>query len=144
MEAPLSTDAARLEAAGTPLRLRDREVGVRFTMRSMKVLEEHYGSLSALNEHVQLLVAGDHPKPHDAMTDILPAALLHESGAADELLDLPPIRYPDCLDALIDAIVRDFHSGKADEGGQGEASPGAISTTSPPSDSAGITASSGT
>lgn len=141
----MSTDADRLEAAGIPLRLGERDVRVRFSMRSMKALEKRFGSLSALNEEVKLLLADKHPRPHDALTDILPAALLHEKGAEDALLDLAPVNYPACFNALIDAITVDFNSGKAPEGDQGdETSPGATSTTSPPSGSAEATASSGT
>jgi hypothetical protein len=113
-------------------------------MRSMKRLEEHFGSLTGLNEQIQLLATGEHLTPHVAMLDVLPMGLLHEPGIEDELLDESPARYEDCLKALIAAINESFPDPKAERGVEpAEAPPGEISTTSAPSDSAAAMASSG-
>ena len=106
-------------------------------MRSMKLLEERYGSLVEANKQIALIVMGEHPTPHTEMLAMLPMALLHEGVVEDDLADLAPSRYPDLLRALIDAINEGFPdvAGKAQPGDQGEsaASPGATSTTPLPS-----------
>ena len=112
----------------------------------MKLLEARYGSLFALNDQLQQLLAGTHPTPYTEMPAILAIGLAHEGVSEDDLLDRPPMEYPALRRSLIDAINESFPDpeGKADEGDQGEASPGATSTTSPPSDSVAALASSGT
>ena len=141
-----ASDAARLEAAGIPLRIGERDVRVRFTFRSMKMLEERYGDLSKVNEQLRRLILADHPTPHTEMLSMIEAGLLHEPTAFADVLDSPPHRFGDFREALIGAINEGFPDvGKAEEeGGQGDHSPGTTSTTSPPSDGAELVASSGT
>lgn len=147
LEAPLTTDAARLAADGIPLRLGERDVHVRFTFRSLKLLEERYGDLVKVNEELQSLVARAHLTPFTTLPRFVHVGLGHEPDVTeDDVLDLPTERYDDVLAALAAAIRVGFPDvGKADEeGAQGDPSPGATSTTSPPSDGAAPEPSSGT
>lgn len=131
----MTTDADRLAADGVALRLRDRDVHVRFTFRSMRLLEARCGSLAAVNAELQQLVRGDHPTPFSTIPAFILTGLAHEPEVTeDDLLDLSPRQYEALRSALVDAINEGFpDAGKADEGDQEDASPGATSTTSPPS-----------
>ena len=152
----MTTDADRLAADGIPLRVGDRTVGLRFTMRSMKVLEQSYGSLSGVNKVLQPLLAADEdgvplaPCPYTTLLPLLAAGLLHEGLDEDALGDgLSPAQFAEARSALVDAINVSFPepSGKAPEGDQDEpppASPGASTSTSPPSATAELVSSSGT
>lgn len=113
----------------------------------MKTLESHYGSLAVLNETLQRFVKGEHPTPYTEASVLMLPALAHEGVTADEFeFNLGPRDFHRVRQALVDAINEGFPdaSGKEDEGDQGEVSPGATSTTSPPSDSVAATTSSGT
>lgn len=122
-------------------------------MRSMKQLEERYGSLHAVNEQIQELLGdnGDNvapvAKPYTAILPLVAAGLLHEAISEDALGDaLTPDRWVELRSVLVDAINESFpDSGKAEEAdAPTEASPGRTSTTSSPSDSVAAMTSSGT
>lgn len=142
----MTTDADRLAADGIPLRIGDRDLRVRFSMRSMKLLTERYGSITGFNAALGVLGDDDQPDPYGDLAFMVAAGLAHEGITEDDILDAcAPQQYREMHAALIGAVNQSFPrpSGKAEQGDQDETSPGASTTTSPPSAMADATKSSG-
>lgn len=117
-------------------------------MRSMRALEDRYGSLEAVNTEVQTLLADEAAKPFSTLLPLVAAGLLHEGIDEDTLADaLTPARFFEVRSVLVDAINQSFpDTGKAEASPEQEpapASPGTSSTTTPPSPLVGATAGSG-
>lgn len=145
----MTTEADRLAADGVALRIGDRDVRVRFTMRSMKLLEDRYGSLVAANAEIQQIVVGEHATPYSTLVPLLAMALPGAGVTEDDIYDAcGPKDYPRLRQALVNAVIESFpdaegNDGQGDQGTPAEASPGATSSTSPPSASPELARSSG-
>lgn len=79
----MPSDSDRILAEGVPIELIDgRKVSLRFTMRSLKMLEDAFGNLDAADQ----ALASD--KVVNGLTTWLAAGLVHEGITQDELLDV--------------------------------------------------------
>lgn len=127
----MPTDSDRILAAGIPFTLIDgREVRLRYTMRSLKMLEDEFDSLTK----VETVLSGDEDsKKIGPLMSVLAAGLIHENLSAESLLDLTnPSQLQDYADLIGKAFNEAFpeSSGKAEEV---PVSPGVTGTSSPPS-----------
>lgn len=137
-----ATDSDRVLVAGVALVLTDgREVTLRYGMRSLKMLEDTFGTIA---DAQNALAAGG--KAIGPLMELLAAGLVHEAITADAMLDLvEPAKMVSYTDALVAAFELAFPAaGKAGApAGAQNGSTGACSTTSPPSPSGAATTSSG-
>lgn len=145
----MPTDSDRLAAEGVPITLAGgRVVHLRYSMRALKAFEDTFGSVEAAQERLVGLFTGQNAKTIGTLVPVMAAGLRHEGIDEDALYDLPLLergRFGEYLAAVSDALEQAF--AKPDEGkagGEEVASPGAATTTSPPSDSVEPTTSSGT
>lgn len=134
-------DSDRLLAEGIPLVLADgRSVALRYTMRSLKVIEDAYGSLDAVDQAMGSKRIG-------SLATILAAGLLHEDISADALLDLLDTHHIDdyatAMGTALDQALPAPETAAAGKADRANASNGSTSTTSPPSAMAGMSAGSG-
>lgn len=72
------TDADRLVAAGAPLTIAGHDLHVRYTPRSLKMMEDKYGSIQAAGEQLQEIQQGK-GKIVSFTFSILSMGLQHES-----------------------------------------------------------------
>lgn len=103
----MTTDSDRILAAGVPLTLADgREVRVRYSMRSLKEMEDRYGSLEEPLRLVHGLFSGTTKRQVTTLVPMLAFGLLHEDGLTeDALYDLTePKRRAEYLGIVSDAI----------------------------------------
>lgn len=140
------TDAKRLLGEGVPLVLADGEKRqVRFTFRSLAMLEEEFGSVGA----ALASIGGDATKPqYGPIARVLAAALADDGLSKDDVLGLlVPSDAAQYVVAISEAFDQAFPdtTGSAANPPKGEttSSPGTTGTTSPPSPSAEGQASSG-
>lgn len=142
-------DADRIAAEGIPLTLAGRQVQVRYTMRSWRLVEARFGSMSAALAALRWMAKPDDvepvAKPVDATITLLAAGLLHEGLSEDDLWDATNITD---LHAYQAAVLEAINQGTPGPGpGKDVAAdgfPGATTTTPSPSASAAAMASSGT
>lgn len=144
----MPTDADRLLADGIPVTFSDGVHHLRFTMRSLKMLEDTFGGVEAVGTYLAGVVDGSATKRVGPLMDLLAAGLAHEHLTSDEVLDLAEsFRFHAYLEACIDGINLAFPAASEDdqagEAPAGESSTGAASTSSPPSAMAAATATSG-
>ena len=146
-----TTDADRLAADGIPLTLGGREVRVRYTLRSWKEAEDRFESLANVLGLMRGLIgiqddqAVEVKKEVGTIVPLLWCGLLHEGLTLDQVYDLGVIRD---LRLYVDAIVAAVSEGTPGPGrGNDEAgavdSPGPTTTTSSPSATAAVMATSG-
>lgn len=141
------TEADRIVAAGVPIKLLDgRTVQVRYGFRGLKMLEDTFGSIAAVQGVVQSVSTG---KAFGPVADLLAAGLVAEGLSADDLLDaLDPRLLPAYVDAFGAALEEAFPAPEEpDDSGKvlsTNGSPGPPSTTPAPSDSAAAKPTSGT
>lgn len=141
----MPSEADRLAADGSPITLADGTHHLRYGMRGIKMLQDSFGSLKAVNEYLR---AEGEPRIAPLM-DLLAAGLHRDGITADALLDLADSRQIQVyLDAAVDALSESLPSSAevddADPKASVTPSPGSSSTTSPPSALVGATSSSGT
>lgn len=142
-------DADRIAAAGISLTLAGRQVQVRYTMRSWRLVEARFGSMSAALAALRWMSTPDQAepvaKPVDATITLLAAGLLHEGLTEDDLWDATNITD---LHAYQAAVLEAVNQGTPGPGpgkdAAADGSPGATTTTPSPSGSAAAMASSGT
>ena len=132
----MTTAGDRILAAGVPIVLGDgREVRLRFSNRSVKMLEDEFGSLAAMQGAL-----GDTDNPDrkviGPICTVLTAGLLHEGLSFDDVLDLTE---PKLLSTYSQAIATAFAQafgtddpGAAAEGKAPSPSTGPSGTTSQP------------
>lgn len=102
-----ATDSDRILAAGVPLTLADgREVRVRYSMRSLKEMEDRYGSLEEPLRLVHGLFDGSTKRHITTLVPMLAFGLLHEEGITEDgLYDLTDTtRRVEYLKVISDAI----------------------------------------
>lgn len=93
------TDGARLLAAGHPITLLDgRSANVRFGFRGLLMLEEHFGSLPAVQNAISSDGTG---KALEPIARLVSAGLAGEGLSYDELVDLLD---PRCLAEYVAAV----------------------------------------
>jgi hypothetical protein len=151
----MTTDADRLAAAGAPLQIAGHEFRVRYTPRTLKLLEDRFGSLTGVGEELNRIASGE-GKLYATVFAVLGLALRHESAdgqAVDEdwLLDHADTRaVGEYAQAAFDALAEAL---PAREDVEGEARPrrtgrngstGATSSGSPSVTSGSVPLSSGT
>lgn len=139
-------ESDRLLAEGIPLDLANgRAVKVRYSLRSLKVFEDVYGSVGVVQELLAGLFTGENKKTVSTVVPVLAIGLAHEGIAEDELYDLLDIgEIPTYLNAIASALEQAFPPPSTGGKAEGEApSPGATSTTPPPGASDATTNSSG-
>lgn len=130
-----ATQSDRLLAAGTEVRLTDRTVTLRYSMRSLKEMEDHFGSVADAHVALQGLFTGANPKTVSTVIPFLAAGLCHEGLSEDALYDLTVYsEIAHYLDAIAEGIDQAFPPplegpGKSDAA---SSSPGTASTTPPP------------
>lgn len=139
-----ATESDRILAPGVPITLTDgREVRVRYGMRALKMLEDEFGGLGAVED-----VLDGNGKMIGPIVMMLAAGLSHEHISADELLDLTDpaelASYGDAVSAAFGQAFPQASQGNVEGNGASEGpSPGQTSTTSLPSVSDGLTTPSG-
>lgn len=141
----------RILAAGVALTLADgRDVRVKYSMRSLKALEDTFGSIEAAHRALLGLLgpAATNRKIVGTIVPWLAAGLLHEGIAEAALWDLVRIedlgRYLDVVFAGVDeAFPPPASPGKGEGDEPVGASSGDGSTTPPPDASGAATPSSG-
>lgn len=139
----MTTDSDRLLAEGSPLILSDgRTVHVRFTMRSLKALEDAFGDFDT----VQKTLTSTTGAKVGPMIEVLAAGLIHEGLTADDLYDLTsPGALQSYVAVISDALEQAFPdpTGEVPKVGSADGSRGVTSTTSPPFATAAPTSISG-
>lgn len=140
----MTTESDRVLAAGVPIELSDgRQVTLRYGNRALKLLEDRFGGLGA----VQDIVSSDGTGPViGPLMDLLAAGLVREGLSADDLLDLTdPSDIESYVDAIARALEQAFPEKKVGKAGANPTGPflGQTSTTSPPVDTAAAMVSSG-
>lgn len=144
------TDSDRILAAGKPLILADgRTVTLRFGLRAIKMIEDSFGSLGAIEE---IFATDDNGVPKGKvvgpLVEVLAAGLSHEKLTADELLDLLDLGELNAYMAAALAAVGEALPASGDTPPKApdnlaSVSPGASSTTPAPFVSVAATNSSG-
>lgn len=140
------TDGSRLLAAGHPVTLIDgRSVTVRFGFRGLLMLEEHFGSLPAVQNAISSDGTG---KALEPIAHLVAAGLCAEGLSYDDLVDLLDPRQLAEYVSAVGAALEEALPAPAPENGVGKAngrngSPGKTSTSSGPSASAAQTMTSG-
>ena len=142
-------DADRIAADGITLNLAGRQVRVRYTMRSWRMVEDRFGSMAAALAALRWMVApaDTEPvaKPVDATITLLAAGLLHEGLTEDDLWDATNITDLHAYQAaVLQAVDQGTPGPGPGKGAAADGSRGATTTTPSPSDSAAAMASSGT
>ena len=135
------SDAERLRAAGHTVTLADQQVPLVYDFNAMLLLEKEWGSLPAISE--RLLWPADGLLA--SVQSFLAAGLAHLGITAEQVRQTILLgELKNYQHAVQSAIAEAFPTseGKA-EGGETTGSTGTGSTTSPPSDTAEPTASSG-
>lgn len=145
-------DSDKILAAGVPVTLADgQEVRIHYTLRSMKLIEDRYGSIDAFARAASAMDApeGETPqgKVFETISTLIYAGLLHLRASEDDILDaLDPSKLMEYVEASMTAFTRSMPEqpeGEAQGEPQTNGSPGPTSTTSPQSVSAVQTVSSG-
>lgn len=147
------TDGSRLLAAGHPVTLIDgRSVNVRFGFRGLLMLEEHFGSLSAVQNVIETDGEGNViGKAFEPVARLISAGLVSEGISYDQALDLlDPRHLAEYVVAVGAALTEALPAPAAADAGVdvGKAtgrngSLGRTSTSSAPSASAAQTTTSG-
>lgn len=134
-------DSDRILAAGVPIIFIDGSTAnIRFGLFSVKLLEDHYGSIFEFQEHLNACFesAGGQPKgkAYGMMWELLQLGLRRLELSDDELEDkLDPARLSEYMDAITEALQQGL-GGVESGGGSGPKakakgrSPGRPSTTS--------------
>lgn len=129
----MTTESDRILAAGIPLTLADgREVRVRYSMRSLKRMEDHYGSTEAPLRLAQGLFDGSTKCQFTTIVSLLAFGLLHEEGLTEDALDdlTEPRRRHEYVSIVADAIGEALPApGKAETEAETASSHGDASTT---------------
>lgn len=149
----MASESDRILAAGVPLTLAGgRAVTLRYTMRSLKVLEDHFGSLNEAVDQLNATRLGENGEPPtnrkyiSTTVPFLAAGLAHEGITAtalydDDLLDLHEMKtgyFTAISEALDQAFPTPASPGK-DEAAKESSGDG--STTPPPGSGAATTSS---
>ena len=141
----VATQGTRLLAQGAPLTLTDgRTVHVRFGMRALAQIEQHFGSIT----HMTVELNKPSGKKFTAAVHVLAAGLGHEDGLDyDTLLDLLHPAQMDAYDQALEAAWDEAFppdEKESDPNPQGEEnSPGASGSGSSSPTLAAVSASSG-
>lgn len=130
----MPTDSDRLLAPGVPITFNDASTAtLRYGMRSLKAMEDAYGSVHAAQEALSGLFTGANTRAISTLMPIMAAGLVHEGNkyTADSLLDLTDFgEIHVYLDAIGEALEQAFPAPKPGKA-EGEASsPGTPSTES--------------
>jgi hypothetical protein len=140
-------DSERLLAEGTEVTLLNgRKARLRYGMRAIKILEDEFGSVSAIQDHMETDEEGNATgKVFTALWALLRAGLLDEKLSDEELDQLVD---PTQVQAYMNAVEKAFTQAFP-QAGQGKAesvngSRGMSSITSPQSATEEVSASSGT
>lgn len=145
-----ASDSDRLLAAGVPLTLADgKPRTLRFTMRSLKAFEDHFGSVGAATDALNTVSAS--PRDTKLVSTLVPVlAIGLEDVTEDDLYDGNLLALNDMMDvyfpAISAALDQAFPAPGKDEAAAPAAaagSPGPASTTRPQADLVGATTSSG-
>ncbi|MDQ3573782.1 MAG: hypothetical protein M3404_02500 [Actinomycetota bacterium] len=113
----MSTDADRIESRGIAFELEDgREIHLRYSMRSLKRLEERFGTLDAMDRALGPSDNGNEEKPTiGPLCDFLHAGVVEDIALDDLLVNLEPAKleqYMETLSAALDIAFPGRDKGK--------------------------------
>ena len=140
----VATQGTRLLAQGAPLTLTDgRTVNVRYDMRALVLIEQHFGSTTAM----AVELSDPTGKKFTALIHALACGLTHEGLDYDALLDLlhpsQVEEYDQAMEAAWDEAFPPAEEPDPNLAGETQSSPGSDGIGTPPSTSVAAMASSG-
>lgn len=114
-----ATEADRILAAGVEIPLADgRTVALRYSLRSLKSFEDHFGSVGNAVDALNGVLTGENEKKIGTIVPTLAFGLFHEAITADALYDglAKAHEMPAYLDAIREALDQAFPPTKASSG----------------------------
>ena len=128
-----ATESDRILADGVEIPLADgRTVALRYSLRSLKSFEDHFGSVGNAVDALNAILTGENEKKIGTIVPVLAFGLFHEAITADALYDgLAKPQMSVYFDAIREALDQAFPPTKASSGKDEPASSGAASTTPP-------------
>jgi hypothetical protein len=149
-----ASESDRILAPGVLLKLATgREVTLRFSLRSLKILEDRFGSVASMTTELNGIIPRNGIAPSNGkiigtVVPVLAAGLAGEGITEDELLDGPLLEWSELrgayFDAIAEALDQAFPPPTPSPGKDAEvatASNGVASTTQPPSSVAAMASS---